>query len=94
MLPVDLPTSVEGTIGFIRYSVIVNLDRPMWPDQEFEESFTVLKAVNLNDNMALRVMQLYSRNEIVFFFTLFYLAVPPRTRNAQNIFCFLLVVLL
>lgn len=55
VLPVDLPTSVEGKIGFIRYSVIVNLDRPMWPDQEFEESFTVLKPVNLNDNISLRV---------------------------------------
>lgn len=55
MLPVDLPTSVEGNTGYIRYSVIVNLDRPMWPDQEFEESFTVLKPVNLNDNLALRV---------------------------------------
>ncbi|KAJ6636592.1 Arrestin domain-containing protein 3 [Pseudolycoriella hygida] len=53
-LPVDLPTSVEGDTGHIRYCVIVNLDRPMWPDQEFEECFTVLKPVNLNDNIALR----------------------------------------
>ncbi|KAG4069557.1 hypothetical protein HA402_006923 [Bradysia odoriphaga] len=53
-LPAALPTSVEGDTGFIRYSVIVNLDRPMWPDQEFEEFFTVLKPLNLNDDISLR----------------------------------------
>lgn len=55
LLPAGLPTSVEATHGHIRYSATVNLDRPMWPDQEFEEGFTVLKPLNLNDQPHLRV---------------------------------------
>lgn len=54
-LPIGLPTSVEGVHGYIRYSVTLNLDRPLWPDQEFEEGFTVIKPVNLNDQPTLRV---------------------------------------
>lgn len=55
LLPAGLPTSVEGDHGFIRYSATVNLDRPMWPDQEFEEGFTVIKPLNLNVMPHLRV---------------------------------------
>lgn len=56
MLPPELPTSVEGGIGYIRYMVRVVLDIPMWPDPEFEEPFTVIKAINLNAIPALRVI--------------------------------------
>lgn len=57
MLPADLPTSVEGKIGYIRYSVLVHMDRPLWSDRRFEECFTVLKALNLNDEIVLRVYE-------------------------------------
>lgn len=57
MLPVALPTSVEGKIGFIRYSVVVHIDRPLWSCRQFEEYFTVIKALNLNDEFALRVCE-------------------------------------
>lgn len=56
MLPAGLPTSVEGEIGHIRYTTEVVLDIPMWPDKEFKEPFTVIKAINLNADPALRVI--------------------------------------
>lgn len=93
MLPAALPTSVEGDKGYIRYSVIVNLDRPMWPDQEFEESLTVLKALNLNENLALRVCEckLFMKS---IYLKLFLLTVSPCKRREKNIFHMLFVVLL
>lgn len=45
----------EGKIGYIRYSVNVILDIPIWPDKTFEEPFTVIKAVDLNSVPAYRV---------------------------------------
>lgn len=54
-LPIGLPTSVEGIHGHIRYSATVTLIRPMWTDQEFEEGFTVIKPVDLNDQPQLFV---------------------------------------
>lgn len=54
-LPLGLPTSIEGAHGHIRYSASVVLDRPMWPDQKFEEDFTVIKPYNLNQQLDLRV---------------------------------------
>lgn len=56
MLPPGLPTSVEGNIGYIRYTARVVLDIPMWPDKEFDVPFTVIKAINLNAIPALRVI--------------------------------------
>lgn len=60
MLPISLPTSVEGNIGYIRYSVAVHIDKPLWPHQRFQEYFTVIKALNLNDEINLRVSELQS----------------------------------
>lgn len=54
-LPFDLPTSLEGNHGHVRYTVSVILDRPMWPDQKFEEPFTVIRPVDLNEHMELKV---------------------------------------
>ncbi|KAG4069598.1 hypothetical protein HA402_009538 [Bradysia odoriphaga] len=54
MLPADLPTSVEGKIGYIRYVVLVHMDRSLWSDRRFQECFTVLKALNLNEEIVLR----------------------------------------
>ncbi|KAJ6636531.1 Arrestin domain-containing protein 3 [Pseudolycoriella hygida] len=55
MLPPALPTSVEGKIGYIRYSVVVHIERPLWSDQRFQEYFTVLKTLNLNNDFMLRL---------------------------------------
>lgn len=56
MLPDGLPTSFEGRFGHIRYTARVVLDIPLWPDKTFEEPFTVLKAINLNEIPTLRVI--------------------------------------
>lgn len=55
-LPIGLPTSLEEAKGYIRYTVKVVFDVPgIVPDLEFEEFFTVIKPLNLNDNPTLRV---------------------------------------
>ncbi|XP_031628231.1 arrestin domain-containing protein 17-like [Contarinia nasturtii] len=53
-LPAHLPSSFEGTFGFIRYVATVVLDIPNWPDDEFEQPFTVIKPLDLNDELELR----------------------------------------
>lgn len=54
-LPYGLPTSLEGVHGHIRYAATVTLDRPRWANQTFEEAFTVIKPLNLNNDLSLRV---------------------------------------
>lgn len=56
-LPPDLPTSLEARYGYIRYEAHVKVDRPIWPlpDETFESKFTVIKPLNLNANLSLRV---------------------------------------
>lgn len=47
---------MEGDIGYIRYVAEVVLDRPMWPNQKYERTFTVIKPLNLNDSPSFRVI--------------------------------------
>lgn len=54
-LPFDIPTSLEALNGHIRYGLQVVLDRPRWSDQKFEQTFTVIKPLNLNHDISLRV---------------------------------------
>ncbi len=54
-LPVNLPSSMEGTYGSIRYKVIITFDISNWSDKVFEAGFTVLKTCNLNDFPELKV---------------------------------------
>lgn len=54
-LPDDLPTSLVGSFGSIRYSAVVTINVPLWPDKTFEEDFTVIKTVNLNEMFELKV---------------------------------------
>lgn len=56
LLPFGLPTSLEAENGYIRYGLQLVLDRPRWPDQKFEESFTVIKPLDLNSDFSLRVI--------------------------------------
>ncbi|XP_055296096.1 arrestin domain-containing protein 1-like isoform X2 [Sitodiplosis mosellana] len=53
-LPLGVPTSLEAQHGHVRYGLQVVLDRPRWPDQKFEETFTVIKPLNLNHDLTLR----------------------------------------
>lgn len=54
-LPEDLPTSLEGSFGSIRYKAILTINVPIWPDKIFEKGFTVIKPVNLNEMFELKV---------------------------------------
>lgn len=55
-LPLGVPTSLEAEHGHIRYGMQVVLNRPRWADQKFEETFTVIKPLNLNHDLTLRVI--------------------------------------
>lgn len=67
-LPADLPSSLEGSFGSIRYKAILTINVPIWPDKVFEKGFTVIKPVNLV--CVLIVYFLCSFN--VFFLNLFF----------------------
>lgn len=54
-LPDDLPTSLQGTYGNIKYVAVVTISVPSTPDKTFEEDFTVIKPVNLNEMFELKV---------------------------------------
>lgn len=54
-LPDDLPTSLQGSFGSIRYTAAVTINVPLWSDKTYEENFTVIKTVNLNDMFELKV---------------------------------------
>lgn len=56
MLPGGLPSSIVGQYGYVKYTTSVVLDIPMWPKKEIEEPFTVIRAINLNADLALRVI--------------------------------------
>lgn len=58
-LPLSVPTSLEAQVGHIRYGLQVVLARPRWHDQKFEETFTVIKPLNLNHDITLRVKNSY-----------------------------------
>lgn len=56
-LPINLPTSFNGTYGNISYMAKVVLDvKSDWFDKKFETRFTVIKASDLNAVPRLRVI--------------------------------------
>lgn len=67
-MPFDLPSSVEGSIGYIRYTACVVVDVPMWRNREFELQFTVIRPIDLNAYPSLRVMSFYTFLFIRLFF--------------------------
>lgn len=71
-LPFNLPSSMEGTYGSIRYKVIITFEIPNYPDKIFEAGFTVLKTCNLNDFPELKVHYLLLLNN--FRLTLFFVS--------------------
>lgn len=49
-LPAHLPSSFEGELGFIRYTVTVLIDIPFEAIKEISQKITILKMIDLNDN--------------------------------------------
>lgn len=71
-LPQNLPTSMEGDYGHIRYSVKIVMDIPMWIDKEFEFPFTVIKYMNLNIVPEWRVsFPVFAEYELLFYCFIF-----------------------
>lgn len=54
-LPDKCPTSVEGYIGYIRYTARVTVDIPMALDKDFKQPFTVIRPLKLNTIPEIRV---------------------------------------
>lgn len=65
-LPTGIPTSLEAMHGHIRYGLQVVLDRPRWANQNFEATFTVIKPLNLNDDISLRVKIIFNYSNRIF----------------------------
>lgn len=55
VIPPNIPSSVEGSIGHIRYSACLTIDIPMFQSKEFQQHFVVLKTIDLNNYPVLRV---------------------------------------
>lgn len=53
-LPAALPTSCESSIGHVRYTVQVTIDRLLRGNKEFLQPFTVIKPLDLNNDEAWR----------------------------------------
>lgn len=57
LLPPQLPGSVEGKFGYIRYSASVVLSSfSILPDRKFQHRFIVVRQLNLDDYPALWVI--------------------------------------
>lgn len=48
----------KGDCGYIRYVAKVVFDTSMWADWKFEEPFTVIRPIDLNNTPSLRVIYL------------------------------------
>lgn len=55
VIPPNVPSSVEGSIGHIRYSACLTVDIPMFQSKEFQQPFIVIKTIDLSNYPALRV---------------------------------------
>lgn len=55
VIPPNVPSSVEGSIGHIRYSACLTIDIPMFQSKEFQQQFVVIKTIDLTNHPMLRV---------------------------------------
>lgn len=55
VIPPYVPSSVEGSVGHIRYRACLTIDIPMFQSKEFQQTFYVLKSIDLNNYPILRV---------------------------------------
>lgn len=94
-MPAKLPTSLETKIGYIRYTATVKLDRPLWIDQTFGTTFTVIRQLNLNNSPIYRVSKLFkpfNYKHVVYLLLSYYtfqLPVEAEERKQFFLCCFL-----
>ena len=62
-IPTNVPSSIEGSFGHIRYTVQVVIDVPLRLNKKLKETITVINAINLNDDLSLRVNGSVQLNE-------------------------------
>lgn len=66
VLPPSLPSSFEGGIGYVRYLVKGTIDRPWRFDDETVRPFTVLSALDLNQQPMAGVRKFYGTTRFAF----------------------------
>lgn len=54
-LSTKLPTSYEGTYGYIRYVATLHIEKSAEKIEPLKETFTVIRALNLNNQTLFRV---------------------------------------
>lgn len=55
-LPSDLPSSIEGRIGSVRYFVRVIIDNTVLTNEIFKRVLNVIQPLDLNDDLLYRVI--------------------------------------
>lgn len=89
IIPPHVPSSVEGSVGHIRYTACLTIDIPMFQSKEFQQTFYVLKSIDLNNYPMLRVSFLANFSEFylqldnhLFFFFFYW-----RKTNSGTCYC-------
>lgn len=54
-LSTKLPTSFEGTYGYIRYNITLHIEKPGEKLDPLKETFTIIRPLNLNNQTLFRV---------------------------------------
>lgn len=56
MLPSDLPSSIEGRIGSVRYFVRVIIDNSVLTNEMFKKTLNIIRPLDLNADPLYRVI--------------------------------------
>lgn len=56
MLPSDLPSSIEGRIGSVRYVVRVIIDNTVLTNEIFKRALNIIRPLDLNADLLFRVI--------------------------------------
>lgn len=72
-LPSDLPSSIEGRIGYIKYFVRVIIDNTVLTNEIFKRVLNIIRPLDLNDDLLHQVILLWfsccqTRKKTIFFF--------------------------
>lgn len=57
-LPPDLPSSIEGRIGWVRYIVRVIIDNTVLTNEIFKRALNIIRPLDLNADLLYRVIHI------------------------------------